>query len=412
MDLPSKCRQLLRTAVIAAVIAFMGIAYMGVDFELTLKFSQPSILSLDEPQDHPALSSSSSRNDQILTPKLYRNLSCPFEWSKFSCFHQGREAQAEAAHELVANAWKQQRKRTVRDYWKSPYFLQRDDDDSDDSTTGRSNLLLVGDSTMRQVFIALGCRFWQLDQIEEYHLDWKDHWPCNGTPNCITKGNHSGFETGRIRLKDGGPEIFFLPHSGALGGQHDIVDRWMQGWNSTQQQLSFQLNPKENETIYHLQSQRDVVVYNIGLHLGPAKRKDMYGKLNELGQSLLTSTKSPATTSSAPTWVYMTTITQHFQTVDGVYNSEPLKVSALSNSTTNNNCRGSVPKNPRRLDELQVFHEGQNVNVLLDVRDEAMGKYHVGGIDCTHYCMAGPPDLMAMQLLDRLAQHYFGRSKG
>ena len=90
--------------------------------------------------------------------KLYYNLSCPFEWSKYSCVHQGQEDRAMAA----------------QDYALHHMLWQHGDSfGSRQHSQKRRRLLMVGDSTMRQLFIALGCRFWLMENaIEEYKLDW------------------------------------------------------------------------------------------------------------------------------------------------------------------------------------------------------------------------------------------------
>ena len=73
------------------------------------------------------------------TPQLYSNLSCPFEWGKYSCYHQGRIQQARASYEH-ASRHISNRSRGPCEYKGLP-----------------KNIVLVGDSTMRQVFVALGC---------------------------------------------------------------------------------------------------------------------------------------------------------------------------------------------------------------------------------------------------------------
>ncbi|CAB9516802.1 expressed unknown protein [Seminavis robusta] len=344
------------------------------------------------PSAHPLLTANDT--DSNVSIPLYKNLSCPFEMSKFSCFRQGRHRQAQASFDLAA------KRKRPRYWWQSNnnsnYTVPTDE--------YIPKLLLVGDSTMRQVFVALGCFFWHQDMIAKFYMDWKPYWPCHGFPGCVTSGKHSGFDAGRIRLKQG-LDIFFFPHAGGLDhNQKEIIDNWLKSWKETGK-LKFQLQP----TGYPFGlGRRDTVVYTVGMHLTPWSRKKIYPKIDQLGRALR---QARINGRNAPTFVLQTSTTQHFNSPDGQYykymmgSSPPIPL-----NTTVNGCRSSLPINPRRESELKVFQEGQNVDVILDVPDEDMGDYHVGGNDCTHYCMAGVPDLIAMNLLDRLGEH-FGQSQ-
>lgn len=321
---------------------------------------------------------------------LYKNLSCPFEWTKYSCFHQQRQDLAEKGYQLVQDDKNQ--RHAFDPYWQSRFF------DIPNTNNERSKLVLVGDSTVRQVFIALGCFFWQRNQIEDYFVDWApNYWPCHNTPNCFDRGSHSGFNVGQIRIRDGGPDVYFVPHGGSLEkAQPKLVqDRWIPEWR-TKEQLTFQLDPPHGEQ--YVLGHRDIIVYNIGLHLNPVARKGMYNHLNQLGDALVTSTNG-----TNSTLVYLTTIAQHFQRRNGMYGSEITTINKTGVSA--NGCLKAIPFNPRRRDEIQAFQE-RNIDLLIHVEDESMGEYHIGGSDCTHHCMPGVPDVTARHLLDELARYF------
>ena len=329
------------------------------------------------------------------TVELYKNLSCPFEWTKYSCFHQGRMDLAQNGYAHLEHS----QRPTRPYYWQLPFFQSSNGPSKSDSE--RSKLLLVGDSTVRQVFIALGCFFWQQDLVEDYFVDWSNStkgWPCHNTPNCIENGNHSGFNVGKMKLKHDGPEIFFVPHGGTQRrSQPTIVqDRWIPEWNA-KQQLTFHLRLDHDDTTYVL-NDKDIVLYNIGLHLNPDQRRDMYGYLNQLAHAVATTTNKPT-----PTLVYLTTVAQHFQTEDGMYESE--RIHAPATEMSPNGCRKSIPVNPRRQEEIQEFQDS-DFDLLIHVEDESKGQYHIGGGDCTHHCMPGVPDVTAGYLLDELAKHF------
>ena len=128
------------------------------------------------------------------TPQLYSNLSCPFEWGKYSCYHQGRIQQARASYEH-ASRHISNRSRGPCEYKGLP-----------------KNIVLVGDSTMRQVFVALGCGL--LPVLSGRFVDWAERWPCHNSPNCVEGGAHSGFNVGWMALPDS--KVWFVPHESVI----------------------------------------------------------------------------------------------------------------------------------------------------------------------------------------------------
>ena len=254
----------------------------------------------------------------------------------------------------------------------------------------RRRLLMVGDSTMRQLFISLGCRFWLMENaIEEYTLDWAPkNWPCHGTLNCISSSIHSGFNVGSIRMYNGN-EIHYVPHSGSLQRtEGNIVGRWQQELNRNH---SITFGTKLiMRTLPATLGNNDIVFYNVGLHNRLEDNlKDILLKTAAFGKALLQET-------NRPTFVAMTTITQHFKTSDGQYVAKE----------TGKGCVPNLKVNPRREVELQVWKPGENVDLIFDYEDLELGTHHIdmGGKDCTHYCMPGPPDVAASRLVQVLEE--------
>ena len=315
--------------------------------------------------------------------KLYYNLSCPFEWSKYSCAHQGQADRAMAARDYALQ----------HSIWQYNHSFG-----SRQHSQERRRLLMVGDSTVRQLFIAVGCRFWlQGNAIEEYMLDWAPkNWPCQWTSNCISNGTHSGFNVGSIRMYNGN-EIHYLPHSGSLQrAESNIVARWIQELN-TNRSITFGTNLIMH-TSPHILDRDDIVLYNVGLHNGPADNlKDELLQPATFGKSLLQQ-------ANRPTFIAMTTITQHFNTSNGQYTRTKKGLSCVPNVTIN----------PRREVELHVWKPGENVDLIFDYDDLELGNLHInmGGTDCTHYCMPGPPDVAASRLVQVLEELRDRRAHG
>jgi hypothetical protein len=321
----------------------------------------------------------------------YGNLTCPFEWAKFSCFHQDRLSQGKRGHELALQAWRQHEPllRTWLAALPAPSV-----------PTELPKLLLVGDSTMRQVFIALGCYFWRRNELRDYFVDWATDWLCQDIPNCVVSGNHSGFNVGHFTVgattsnnnnntieQPPKLQVFFLPIAGnALFRQADIVSKWGKELESTHQ-ITFSLQPAEAR-VYQL-TKDDTIVYSIGLHVG--NRNSIYNTLDKFGRALLS--QGP----DRPKLVYMNTITQHFPTATGRFAARMIHLPLDQFS-----CTANVSTNPLLDTELVRIRASVNADLVFRPTDEEMGLHHVGGNDCTHYCMPGPPDVFALRLIKML----------
>jgi len=294
---------------------------------------------------------------QIKSDFNYRNLSCPFEWSKYSCAHQGKQDIASACNEYLNGQLIGQNGFT--------------------SPTGR--ILIVGDSQMKQVFIGMACALQKY--TETSHVDWQPMWPCHNTENCISGGVHSGFNVGSILLR-GGAEIHFLPHSGSLryNNAHimnDMLRSIKIGRNPEISQDSA-LVPQAGRTL----TKGDMFIYNIGIHLTSVQKAQILNVTAEFGHHLLRS--GPM----RPTFVYIGTPTQHFQTQTGTWKKN-----------SPDGCQKTVQLNDALNKETAHIVERKNVDHFVKYNDLTLGHLHVGGNDCTHYCMPGVPDLVAAKIL-------------
>jgi len=134
-----------------------------------------------KPKRRHATSAGRSRRDQeeLEAPKVsrgtfprggYWNLSCPFEWSRYSCVHHASAANDVAARQSLAFAWKEPR---------NAQLLQTAFGRVAKGDLNGRRVLLAGDSLTRQVFISMACLLSGL--ITDQRVEWIE-WPCRGIP--------------------------------------------------------------------------------------------------------------------------------------------------------------------------------------------------------------------------------------
>jgi hypothetical protein len=303
---------------------------------------------------------------------FYHNLSCPFEWSKYSCSHQGQLERANSSlsyaightgilHDAFVNGLRPNQK-----------------------------VLIVGDSLMRQIFITLACGFFNNhhETVNDYRIDWQDHWPCHGTAYCVPGGPHSGFNVGSVIFQNRA-ELHYLPHSGSLSFEIGIFNRFIQEVQANGTvSLGANTALKPNTWL----SSNDVLVANVGIHVDT---KDRIGTISQLGMLLQQSPK-------APRFLYITTPTQHFPTHDGQY------VNGLNGIS----CLNKVEENPRHRVETSELKLGVNVDELVIYDDFDLGFFHIGHggndstgkLDCSHYCLPGVPDVIGAKTLFKIQE--------
>lgn len=315
--------------------------------------------------------------------QLYYNLSCPYEWSKFSCVLQGQTARADASRELVV-----EQRQVFLDAFVSS--SKPNDDDKHYLLPPNARLVITGDSLMRQIFTSTACLLHQFapETVNETRVNWV-RYPsaCNKYPSCVRQGVHSFFTHGSIWLHNGA-EIHFCPHFAGLGAtERNMYRRMDQQSRMNVSQISLAAKNTALPTRHgEYLTNRDVIVANVGIHYKLDKDKETAKLLAGLGQRL------HQNQTVAPKLWYITTPTQHFNTHNGQYSP---------NAT--GECLNATTENPRATIEYQQLSNHNGIT-LMDYDDLHLGYFHVGAGagDCSHYCMPGPPDLVAGRLLRAL----------
>jgi hypothetical protein len=162
---------------------------------------------------------------------LYWNLSCPIEWSKYSCIHQGQTKLADLSLKTALehnhySLWKaltaidKKQKQDKQAQAKAKAY-----NNAKPSTFLQRRIVMIGDSLIRQVFIALTCRF--AGHIVDQRITWATEanpWPCHNSGNCIRHGLHSGFDHAAIQWQEGGELHFYPLYVMSLNSDTDSTD--------------------------------------------------------------------------------------------------------------------------------------------------------------------------------------------
>ena len=318
----------------------------------------------------------------------YWDLSCPMEWSKYSCSRHGdKEEKSGNAFDF---AW-------TGDNLDSAV---RAVEAVVNGTLGNRRIVMVGDSLLRQVFISAGCLLSSL--TTQRRVDWKESWPCS-TLNCVTRGAHSGFDTAALQLKSGA-EIHFYPLAGSLHGANEEPDAAVRMHREHAQLRQVQFGKYVspfggNSTL----GPSDVIVFNSGIHASGIDSQCIETALAaSIGVDFLADPM-------APRLVYVATPSQHFKSDDGTFGGSP----------DSSPCVTSLPKktDPRQDTEKLLLVPGVSVDAFLDNVDyENLGDLHIGLIrttlapkskkqyDCSHFCQPGVPDVVASGLINLLSE--------
>jgi hypothetical protein len=139
-------------------------------------------------------------------------------------------------------------------------------------------------------------------------------------------------------------------------------------------------------------TEHDVIFHSLGLH--ERDRQRPLKSWDTLGRVAL---HSQGGGEMSPTLIYMPTVSQHFMAKGGEYSKE------IANNNTHQ-CMNAIDKNARAAQELDTIKPGVNTHYVLHGNDTQLGNLHVGGGDCTHYCMPGHPDVLAEKLLMLIAK--------
>ena len=329
---------------------------------------------------------------RLPTPMGYYNLSCPFEWYKYSCAHM-QENEFDERVTAASLQYYQNHVPEIKRVFDSVFNDNSQQMETEQQLPQKDSkrIFMTGDSLLRQLFISLACNAFSLYDdtvIERAEVQWRKEWPCFGISNCIEGGEHSGFDAASI-LFTNGLEIHYVPHGGfayndASKGEPEVLTRMAEQIDRLGK-IDF-----GTKTAFRQSGPMDVLVYNVGAHFTLSEsQKHLEYFVREITTPLMKKDKLGQRRTKL---IYVTTPTQHFNTDDGQYKRNRM-------DDESNKCVSQVPYNPRARVEKRVLKPGVNVDVLLDYDDLELGNLHVHKGDCTHYCMPGAPDLIAARLL-------------
>ena len=318
----------------------------------------------------------------------YYNLSCPFEWYKYSCASM-QENDFDAKVTEASTQYYRQHFAFIRKAFDSLFDVQI-------SPQHPKRIFMTGDSLLRQLFISLACNAFSLydDAVELAEVQWRNEWPCPpGLSHCRIRGGlQSGFDAASIRFTSG-VEIHFVPHHGfAYGdmskGEPEVLGR-LKEQIDRMGTIDFGI-----KTAFPPSGPMDALVYNVGVHYSISQSKKIISYFDKnIATPLI---KKGLKGERRPKLIYVLTPTQHFNTDDGQYIRQRM-------DDEKSKCVERVPFNPRAELEKRQLKTGYNVDMLLDYDDLELGGLHVQKGDCTHYCMPGAVDLVAARLLETLS---------
>lgn len=333
----------------------------------------------------------SFQTNQLKTAQTYPywNLSCPLEMSTFSTAHIGGEGFLVTAYRSLAVAVPAVEQ--VRRHWPLPKA----------HNNRKRRIFFVGDSLLRQVFIAMTCLLW--DEVEDYLIPWFERRPVRARHNnTFFHGPHSKFEEGRIWFKDG-TELIYDHDIGQLlklGKEYESHEN--SSWIITclrKRQLSTWIVQKPNKASAAVNeknvtrerivlSPEDVVLMNGSVH---QDRLVSLGRIAELSRCMQQQPRR-----KVPLFAYVTTGAEHFPTTSGVYDKTLLSRASFD-------CTNRSASTVRQTEERNLM--GKILPILgLDLVElqRESGRLHVGGNDCLHWSMPGIPDRLAASILRSL----------
>ncbi len=323
---------------------------------------------------------SNDHTDNIPATLGYYNLSCPFEWYKFSC----AAIQNNKFDEQVTAASLQYYHQHRAEIWKA--FDSVLNANETHPPPQPKCIFLTGDSLLRQVFISIACHAHSLNAVEHSEIQWRKKSPCPGgyTKCAITGGQNSGFDAASVRFTNR-MELHYVPHEGIANNdwsnaEPKVLER-MKRQIASKGQIDF-----GQKTAFPPSGPLDVLVYNLGAHASPTESREMLTSFaSDIAMPLMKSEEGPKI-------VYVTTPTAHFNTIDGQWQDAGM-------DSKMKQCVNRVSTNPRAELEKQILKAGVNVDVLIDYDDLELGALHVHKGDCLHYCMPGAADLVGARLL-------------
>ena len=326
------------------------------------------------------------RSESTVEPPPYWNLSCPFEWSKYSCSHQSGKGKVE--HALRSSEL---------EFVPNSCSLPSIDARTLSEVLGPTGTVRFdGDSLMRQIFIAFACAIWTSSSVvangdpaamAQPRIAWAPNWPCHGTRNCVTGGPHSGFHGAKLSLPSGA----IISYGKKLRDPpHDTT-------NSPPPQRPPQAARKE-----HASGRRFIIM---GSPHGPKSDQTYIAMARKV---------MPLNKRAHDRVIYAIPGPQHFDGGKGVNNGaydDKYLDEYFRKNGHNVGCRDWV-NDTRGRGEWKMLRgaigHGEKQGKILDgvvslTGLDALGQTKVGaGVgsrgDCTHYCMPGPVDQIARAL--------------
>eukprot|EP01104_Vermistella_antarctica_P014216 TRINITY_DN4432_c0_g1_i1.p1 TRINITY_DN4432_c0_g1~~TRINITY_DN4432_c0_g1_i1.p1 ORF type:complete len:409 (+),score=19.37 TRINITY_DN4432_c0_g1_i1:107-1333(+) len=325
--------------------------------------------------------------DQFSNSTLYYDLSCPFEWKQWSC---GMINHIDTAQRSLAYARSHGVDGAIAAMVASGSFKGK-------------RLFLMGDSISRQLFVAIACATYNEQSERSISGDLAPQ-------NVSANAPHKGFTLGSLKWKGGG-ELHLIPVD--VRSENDIpaskrndpyfVARLLKelavnGTMSMRPGMAC-IPPTGGLTL----RKGDVLLLNpAGLHYNN-KPDDYKAALEEI--ATLGTQMRGLPELHRPKLIFVTSATQHFRSDTGLYNF--VEVHSRPDIIT---CRSRVPSSPRADFELDIIKPGVNVDAALVWGAFDLGGLHIGPsetmhmLDCTHYCLPGVPDEVAVRLMQAAAQ--------
>ena len=292
----------------------------------------------------------------------YSNLSCALEWSKYSCVHQGAVEHAAAAASLSFEPEDGCRLLTLSNRHVLPPGWRA---------------WLIGDSLIRQLLISIGCSLGRA--VTRTRVSWpechlKQAWPCHHTRNCIECGEHSGAEIIELELASGA-SLHFL---GESSKSHLPPVRTLRA--------------------------TDVVIVQPGIHDEGLARVSAAVKTAQLLNLTVVWVITPQDAFASPKG-------------HGIYNRSFLTEKRRPSTPKLDDEQCDVWTPPTRSQhEWSAIRSGRypefrtglagvvELDGLNGLGDAKVGRGVGAHGDCAHYCMPGPPDVLARAVITMLAQ--------
>lgn len=288
----------------------------------------------------------------------YWNLSCPLEWSKYSCVHQGS-----IGHAQKAASWK-----------FVPRRCRFGDVDNLAALNGKK-IFFQGDSLVRQLLISWSCSLGSrpgFTKLENIDANWavcgpNRLWPCHDTVNCIKCGEHSGFTFGGVMII---------------------------GRDNTRFTLLY------GDVNYTALTSDHVIVTQV-----PVLKIDRTSPSLEALKEASTQWKPD----NKPSVFHFLTWGSHFKTETGAYDVGALQKLEDQVGETARGCEARTRRDNVKGELAYVADRVDGVLWLEGTND--LGKAKVGGTtgahgDCLHFCQPGPSDQIVLALEWMMIQHF------